>query len=1461
VGAEQDAGAVIPPWRNVHIDVDNKKDAIMMQVVQWVAEDYNDEYRIKMYGVNEAGASICVNVTNFTPFFMIKIPHKINGVFIDRLMDTLRGKMPTDLREHLLGAKILKKKEFWGFTNEKTFTFVRFTFSCLAAYRSAIRFFSYNTVFFSDIHKKETKYKLYESNIEPMLRFMHIKDISSAGWVQVDAGNYYATDEMERSDCQIDVTCHWKYVKSVEHHSIAPLVVASFDIECTSSHGDFPVARKDYKKVAFELTQIYKETPYTCEELVNGIRAATCTDLRGKENTDLCGPVKLSAIYTKEEITAEYFDTILAPKLYVMGDDLLNILNKRLVLRPTAGTTKKTSGGWKDVRKGQTASIDGMAFVTVSRDDERSVSTNDIINSLTRKLGCFVRISGGGNFGKPIEEVWVGIMPEVEGDPVIQIGTTVHRYGEKDCIYKNIISLGECASIDGVDVVSCATEAEVLIEWRNLIKRLDPDIITGYNIFGFDMSYMYDRSRELDCEDAFLELGREHDNLLKFVDMDGRVLIDLMKVVQREHRLESYKLDAVASHFMGMNKNDVSPNDIFRLYKGGPEDKKVVAEYCVQDCALCNQLIIKLEIMANNIGMANVCSVPLSYIFMRGQGVKIFSLVAKFCRENDMMIPVIRKVTDRDADEETPEEEGYEGAIVLPPKKGIYLDKPVNVWDFASLYPSSMISENLSHDMVVIDEKYNNLPGVDYLDVTYDIYEGKPPNKVRVGEKVCRFVQPPDNKKGVIPRILMRLLKARKDTRKKITYKTVITKSGEKYEGMMNKNEEDGMVTLKTVDGDEWKVSEADIVEVKDTNNEFQKAVLDGLQLAFKITANSLYGQIGARTSPIYFKDIAACTTATGRRMILKAKEFMEKEYGAETVYGDSVTGDTPLLIKRDGKIEVMTIQSLCTEQDWFAYREFKPDDPNGYDKQQGRFNAQVWANGKWADIRRVIRHKTTKKLYRVNTFQGCVDVTEDHSLIDIRGNKVKPTECGVMETDIMHYFPKAEEWTTGGSDTPLSRNTARLMGIKYDGSHVPTETLYASPNVKRAFIEGVMITHGKYCCDNKVGALKLYILMKTMEVEMDECAKEQERIVRVFVDRKGVYHITNPCSQYSLSSGIITRSYKNKITKMHELGNVADGVYVYDIETSEGKFHAGVGSMIVSNTDSVFSILPTDKNGKEALMPSIEKAIEASEKFKPLLKWPHDLEYEKTFYPFILFSKKRYVGHLYENDDKKYKFKNMGVVLTRRDNANIVKKVFRGCVDIILNEHSINNSVGFLQKELQKMVDGECPIEDLVITKSLRGDYKNPKQIAHKVLAERMGERDPGNKPQVNDRIPYVYIETKEKVALQGDRVEHPDYIKQEGLKPDYAFYITNQIMNPVLQLYALDLEKLNGYRKGAVYLNNMYKKILRDKEGDVKKAEEKMQVEKEKIVKELLFDPYLNKMEQRKKGTRMITDFFKFE
>ena len=145
-----------------------------------------------------------------------------------------------------------------------------------------------------------------------------------------------------------------------------------------------------------------------------------------------------------------------------------------------------------------------------------------------------------------------------------------------------------------------------------------------------------------------------------------------------------------------------------------------------------------------------------------------------------------------------------------------------------------------------------------------------------------------------------------------------------------------------------------------------------------------------------------------------------------------------------------------------------------------------------------------------------------------------------------------------------------------------------------------------------------------------------------------------------------------------------------------------------------------------------------------------------------------------------------------------------------------------------------------------------------------------PRNKPQVNDRIPYVYVDvsSKEKKTngskgkvklLQGDRIEHPDYIRATGLKPDYEFYITNQIMKPVSQIYALVLEKMPGFRKGPDYFKQVEKKLFVEKEGDLKKVKDRLGDMREGEVQDILFKPFLNKLNNIRNNNREITQWFK--
>jgi hypothetical protein len=173
--------------------------------------------------------------------------------------------------------------------------------------------------------------------------------------------------------------------------------------------------------------------------------------------------------------------------------------------------------------------------------------------------------------------------------------------------------------------------------------------------------------------------------------------------------------------------------------------------------------------------------------------------------------------------------------------------------------------------------------------------------------------------------------------------------------------------------------------------------------------------------------------------------------------------------------------------------------------------------------------------------------------------------------------------------------------------------------------------------------------------------------------------------------------------------------------------------------------------------------------------------------------------------------------------------------------------------------LDGKFPLKYFIITKKLNAVYANPESIVHKALADRIGERDPGNKPQSNDRVPYAYIMTPTIPKLQGDRVEDPTYIIDNNLKLDYLFYITNQISKPVCQVYGLALEYLrpHGYKLSADHFDRM-SRILTNEGCDKTTIREKVMSAKQNEAYNVLFKKRVLIETGKKYGQRQITDFF---
>ena len=1518
-------------------------------------EDNYNKYKdskkfiVQMFGLNEKRETFSLLIHDFKPYFFVEVgddwTHQEKNIFATHL----RTKLGNYYENSIVDVLIVKKKKLYLFDNSKSYKFLKIKFNNLAVFNKAKR------LWFEDSKNENGQYtqrlkpdgyiystenktynlKLYEAQIPPILRLFHKNNISPSGWIQFDTKKAEIIKN-KKTFCNFEFVAGYKYLKSMpEKNDLVPYKILSFDIEASSSHGDFPVPIKNYKKLADDLLQYnnFSKADYTEEILIRAVLTAFNYD-------NLNG---INIVYTKSTQSRYQIENLIKT--------WLELTTTKIKLLKSNNNAEEEEDDDENIIEEDSSSDEGE--INIESNDNIGINSDepkfipkkvtkvyknkkkeeskiiDILNDYSADYKAKLKIL--------IKSFY--IFPQLEGDKTTFIGYKFRNYGEKEPYLRYCSSLNGCVikkNIDDIKITSFDKEADLLIDFKKTIIREDPDIIIGYNITGFDYIFMYNRAVELCCINDFIQMSRNKDeecyqkqydfkhkreiksihtsNIvlaagvfnLKYIRMNGRLNIDLYNHFRREFQLPRYKLDYVANYFIGddiisfehidnktqiksknlkglklysfvhfeeigysnnfykngekfevidinsedktftinsieefdkskklrwgLAKDDVSVQDIFRFSNGTDEDRGIVAKYCIKDCDLVDDLFDKTDVITNYVEMANICSVPIDFIHFRGQGIKLTSYVSKKCQEKGILMPVIDKKMD---------DGGYEGAIVLPPKTKIYLEDPVACVDYSSLYPSSMISENISHDSKVWTKEYDlennllqetgyqdddnnfiydNLPNIKYVDIEYDTfnYIRKTPKaaatKVKCGYKICRFAQPLNNNKAVMPSILEELLAARKYTRKQIPLQT----------------------------------------------DEFKKNLLDKRQISIKVVANSLYGQAGARTSTFYEKDVAASTTAVGRKLLIYGKTIIEecfynkliklddgrevKTY-AEYVYGDSVTNYTPIIIKHNDKIEILTIEEIGKKYGTNKWIEFLEAGKENKEYCILNYQVFVWTENNWTIIKNVIRHMLAphKKIMRILTHTGCVDVTDDHSLLTNNGNEISPKNLDIG-TQLLHKTMSCENFNKCANDYNISEEEARIYGFSFgDKKIIPEFILNNSYDIRKAFWDGLYDADGdkdkngyiRIDQKNQISAAYISLLANSIGFKTS---------INTRSDKINIYRIT--CTK---------SNFRKNPDAIKKINIIEYNDYVYDLTTENHHFAAGVGNMIVHNTDSVFfkfNLKTADDKeriiNKEALIITIELAKKAGALASKFLKQPHDLEYEKTFWPWCLMAKKRYDGILYEEDPEKGKRKFMGSVLKRRDNAPIVKDIVGEAMDILLREKNLVKSLTFVKSCMEDIINEKYKIEKLIISKSLRGYYKNPNQIAHKVLAERIGLRESGNKPGAGDRIDYVYIKNPNKKALQGEKIETPTFVRENNIEIDYGFYITNQIIKPLQQVYALELENIPEFKKLNITPRRWDNQInkLKEKYPDPEKFEKKYEELRCKEIKVLIFDEYIKRL-----------------
>ena len=378
---------------------DVKNDNIKFQIVDWDffhEEDDNGENKfiIRLFGRDTNQETVYLEVDDFKPYFYVELNDHWSLSMVNIIMEFVKKKVKKDHVEGLYTFDIVEKYKFWGFTNYKKFKFLRMKFNDFDSMRSYSYAFQ-KKHYIPMVAKRKISFKLYESNILPLLRFMHIKQLDAVGWISVDKSKV-TTFSSDPTCCKHNYKTKWTNINKIDDRSINKFIIASFDIECASADGSFP---------------------------------------------------------------------------------------------------------------------------------------------------------------------------EPHIDPVVQIGITLSRYGESECYERHILCLHKTSDIAGAHVHSFNTEEELLLGFTKLIREIDPDMLTGYYIFGFDFTYMMERATKLGIRHRFERLSRVNGenskwvddtlqsaalgkNIMKYYKMTGRVVFDLNKVAQRDYKLSSYKLDYLSSYFI-----------------------------------------------------------------------------------------------------------------------------------------------------------------------------------------------------------------------------------------------------------------------------------------------------------------------------------------------------------------------------------------------------------------------------------------------------------------------------------------------------------------------------------------------------------------------------------------------------------------------------------------------------------------------------------------------------------------------------------------------------------------------------------------------------------------------------------------------------------------------------------------------------------------------------------------------
>ena len=682
-----------------------------------------------------------------------------------------------------------------------------------------------------------------------------------------------------------------------------------------------------------------------------------------------------------------------------------------------------------------------------------------------------------------------------------------------------------------------------------------------------------------------------------------------------------------------------------------------------------------------------------------------------------------------------------------------YLDEnpiqyPVSGLDYSSLYPSLIMAYNLSPEYLVTDETYKeelNERGYNTHNINFEYnYKNHVDESFKTDIKAWTVRHNEENKEntmfGLYPTILRDLFKQRSEMKKDLTIYKDKKEHIEKYE--------------------------RDYIDNKDYKEcLFKLKYCDTKQKALKVFMNTFYGEMGNKTSALFQLPLAGGVTSAGQYNLLLVKKYVES-LDHKVYYGDSVTGNTPIIIKKNNLINILPIDEINWNDKNYIIEKYNNEKEIIIDN-----DTEVYTENGWTKIKKCIRHYTNKKLYRITTATSVVEVTEDHSLLNEYNEKIKPNDCNIGSKllkwdsiDLSHFHYNL--------DYPLNYYLGQKDIICY--TELKVQSMY--------------LTFKKYGYNTLINISYYY----------SEKYKKQIPIYKLQITKEKIIN-------------------SNVITSIEFIGYSND--YVYDLETESHHFAAGIGQLVVHNTDSLYISCPSSyylEMDRKYYTNQINKEEYNTKMILITFKAIEDIKvkvndylyknngtkylkmgYEEVLYPLAFLSKKKYFGIPHETLPN-FKPRDLfirGLEVKKRGVSELLKII---CMDLMWKSMDLNNTKTLRDLVIDKVKEifsKKWNLEDFIQSGVWKPEKKN---ITLNKFAERMQLENkmlptPGERFNyvIIKRYPYKYDYKGRQIPLmKADKMEYLDIVEKYNYEIDLKYYFDKQLTGQFARLISYDSE-----------------------------------------------------------------------